>query len=68
MWIIMINNANETRDVQIHLQALFQDVVKNTGKVKTSANRYNTGKTKSNPRESVGLWSANNIQRAWEVG
>ncbi len=32
-----------------HLQALFQDVVKNTGRVKTSANRYNTGKTKSNP-------------------
>ncbi len=33
------------RDVQIHLQDLFQDMVKNIGRVKTSAKRYNTGKT-----------------------
>ncbi len=62
------NRANETWDMQINLQALFQDVVKNTEGVKTSVNSYNTGKTKSNPRPSVGLWSANNIQRAWEEG
>ncbi len=31
--------------------------------VQTMANRYNTGKTKSNPRTSVGLRSANRIQR-----
>ncbi len=30
----------------------------------TLANRYINGKTKSNPRASVGLRSANNIQQA----
>ncbi len=58
----MCNRVNEMWDVQIHFQALFQDLVK------TSANMYNTGKTESNPRASVGLWSANNIQRAREEG
>ncbi len=45
----------DEQDVQIHLKALFQDLVNYTGRVKTSANRYNTDKTKSNPRASVGL-------------
>ncbi len=35
-----------------------------TSKVQTMANRYNTGKTKSNPRASVDFRSAKNIQRA----
>ncbi len=47
------NRANEMCDVQIRLQALFQDLVKNTGRVKTSANRYNTDKTKINPMVNV---------------
>ncbi len=34
-----------------------------TSKVHAMANRYNTGKTKSNPRASVGLRSVNNIQQ-----
>ncbi len=33
------------------------------GKSQTMANRYNTGKAKNIPRASVGLQSANNIQR-----
>ncbi len=52
--------------MQIRLQTLFQDVVKNTGRVRTSANRYNTGKTTSNPSASMGLNI--NIQSAWEEG
>ncbi len=32
-------------------------------KVHAMTNGYNTGKTKSNPRASVGLRSANNIQQ-----
>ncbi len=67
-WSQMCNRVNEMWDVQIHFQALFQDLAKNTGRVKTSAYMYNTGKTKSNTRASVGLWSANNIQRAREEG
>ncbi len=34
-----------------------------TSKVHAMANRYNTGKTNSSPRASVGIRSANNIQQ-----
>ncbi len=44
------------------LQAYLQDVVSK------KSNRYNTGKTKNIPAASVGLQSANNIQRAWHEG
>ncbi len=37
--------ATGTRDVQIHMQALFQDVVTKKEKGQTMANRYIVGKT-----------------------
>ncbi len=55
------DRANETRDVRIHLQALFKkDVVKNTGRVQTPANWYGKGKTQDSPVNRRG-WSAGNI-------
>ncbi len=51
----MCNRANETRDVWIHLQALlYRDVVRNTGKVETPANRYGKGKTQEQSSEQTG--------------
>ncbi len=41
--------------------AFFQG--RKTSKVYAMVNRYNTGKTNSNPKASVGLRSANNIQQ-----
>ncbi len=55
--------ADETWDVQIHVQSFIQRRGHETGMDSIMANRYNTGKTKSNPRTSVGLRSANNIQQ-----
>ncbi len=51
----MCNGANETRDVRIHLQALlYRDVVKNTGRVETPANRYGKGKTQAQSSKQTG--------------
>uniref|UniRef100_A0A671NI08 Twisted gastrulation protein homolog 1-A-like n=1 Tax=Sinocyclocheilus anshuiensis TaxID=1608454 RepID=A0A671NI08_9TELE len=48
------NRANETRDVQIHLQALLdRDIVHNTGRVETPANRYGTGKTQEYSKDKT---------------
>ncbi len=42
--------------MRIHLQALLdRDVVKNTGRVETPANRYGTGKTQEQSSEQTGL-------------
>ncbi len=48
-------------------KTLFKDIVK-TGKGWTPANRYCTGKTKSNPETGVGQSMANVIQRARQKG
>ncbi len=41
--------------MQIHLQALLdRDVVKNTGRVETPANRYGKGKTQEQSSEQTG--------------
>ncbi len=58
----LCNGANKTWDVQIHVQALFNKQ-SNHRQGQTTANGYRRGKTKSNPRASIGLQSANNIQQ-----
>ncbi len=46
----------ETRDLQIHLQALlYRDMFKTTGRVETPANRYGKGKTQEQSSEQTGL-------------
>ncbi len=59
----MCYGLTEAWGERIHLQGFIQGRGHKTSKVHAMANRYNTGKTKSNPRASVGLRSANNIQQ-----
>ncbi len=55
--------ANETRGVRIHLQGFIKGTWSQTSMGRTLANKYINGRTKSTPRTSVGLRSANSIQQ-----
>ncbi len=60
---IAVTGRTRLWDVQIHVQAFIHRRGYKTSKVRSVANRNNTGKTKSNPRANVGRRSANNIQQ-----
>ncbi len=68
MWpSILLQGEQDVRRVDPFASFIQRRVYK-TSKVHSVANRNNTGKTKSNPRASVGRRSANNIQQGKAKG